>query len=133
MYFCYVYTRDILMKLVTPRTVHGFNSSTSLVRFIVLPLVYIHTPVNILGIEEHNLKLKDLMRFITGSFQLPPLGLPKPIEVKFIHGCADSCRCRSSVSTCKLVLKLPVHISTFATMEEMMKSAMLEGLGFGKL
>ena len=115
------------MKLVTPRTVHGFNSSTSLVRFIVLLLVYI------LGIEEHNLKLKDLMRFITGSFQLPPLGLPEPIEVKFIHGCADSCRCRPSVSTCKLVLKPPVHISTFETMEEMMTSAMLEGLGFGTL
>ena len=32
------------MKLVTPRIVHGFNSSTSLVRFIVLLLVYIHTP-----------------------------------------------------------------------------------------
>ena len=79
------------------------------------------------------MKLKDLMRFITGSFQLPPLGLPEPIEVKFIHGCANGCRCRPSVSTCKLILKIPVHISTFESMEEILTSAMLEGFGFGKL
>ena len=87
----------------------------------------------ILGIEEHNLRLRDLMRFITGSFQLPPLGLPGAIEVKFIHGCADGCKCRPTVSTCKLVLKIPVHASTFANMKEMMTSAMLEGFGFGQL
>ena len=87
----------------------------------------------ILGIEEHNLKLSDLMGFITGSFQLPPLGLPEPVEVRFIHGCAAGCKCRPTVSTCKLVLKIPVHTSTFENMKEMMTSAMLEGFGFGKL
>jgi hypothetical protein len=65
--------------------------------------------------------------------QLPPLGLPGAIEVKFVHGCADGCKCRPTVSTCKLVLKIPVHASTFANMKEMMTSAMLQGFGFGKL
>ena len=75
----------------------------------------------------------DLMRFITGSFQLPPLGLPEPVEVRFINGCAAGCKCRPTVSTCKLVLKIPVHTPKFENMKEMMTSAMLEGFGFGKL
>jgi hypothetical protein len=38
------------------------------------------------GIERHDLKLRHLLRFITGCYSLPPLGLPDSIKIKFLHG-----------------------------------------------
>ena len=70
---------------------------------------------------------------VEGSDEIYYRVIPGSIEVKFVHGCADGCKCRPTVSTCKLVLKIPVHASTFANMKEMMTSAMLEGFGFGQL
>ncbi len=85
----------------------------------------------ILGIEEHNLGLRHLFRFITGSYNIPPLGLPHFITVRFVHGCPNHCKCRPTASTCRLVLNLPVHASTFEEMKELLTSALLEGYGFG--
>ena len=89
--------------------------------------------LHILAIEDHDLELKHLFRFMTGSYSLPPLGLPGDLKVKFVHGCPPECRCRPTASTCDLHICLPVHASTINEMRELMTSAMLEGFGFGNI
>ena len=64
---------------------------------------------------------------------MPPLGLPEPIKVQFVHGCPLYCKCRPTSSTCQLTINLPVHASTFTEMDELMTSALLEGFGFGNI
>ena len=86
-----------------------------------------------LGIEDHNLQLKHLFRFITGTYTLPPLGFPEQLKVKFVHGCLENCKCRPTASTCELSIHLPVHANTPGGIRELMISAMLEGYGFGKI
>ena len=88
---------------------------------------------SLLGVEEHNLSLRHLLRFVTGCYSLPPLGLPDCIKVKFLHGCRNGCKCRPTVSTCQLFIRLPVHAATFQEMKELVVSALLEGFGFGNL
>ena len=67
------------------------------------------------------------------DLSFPPLGLPEPIKVEFVHGCPDHCKCRPTASTCQLTINLPVHASTLSELEEIMVSALLEGYGFGNL
>ena len=86
-----------------------------------------------LEMNAHNLELHHVFRFITGSYSFPPLGLPEPIKVKFVHGCSDHCKCRPTASTCQLTINLPVHASTLSELESIMVSALLEGYGFGNL
>ncbi|XP_046856540.1 G2/M phase-specific E3 ubiquitin-protein ligase-like isoform X1 [Xenia sp. Carnegie-2017] len=72
-----------------------------------------------------------LHKFITGCEQLPPLGLPKPITVKFKHGCTERCKCRSTASTCDLSITLPVHYrDSYNQLKEAIDSALIEGNGF---
>ena len=85
-----------------------------------------------IGPGDIDMSLPDLLKFITGSFTIPPLGFGDPIEICFIHGCSDGCKCRPTASTCLLKLWLPVHIKSFDLMKEFMVSAIQEGRGFGK-
>jgi hypothetical protein len=70
---------------------------------------------------------------MTGSKTIPPLGFPKQFSVKFVHGCAEGRRCRPTVSTCDITLKIPVHLSTEQDMRDIMKSAIKDCSGFGNL
>ena len=83
-----------------------------------------------LGNNEVEISLPDLLKFVTGAFTIPPLGLGDPIEIIFLHGCKEGCRCRPTVPTCLLQLSLPVHINTFDLMKEILVSAVKDGRGF---
>lgn len=83
--------------------------------------------------NTNNLTLRHVFRFITGSYSIPPLGLPHPVRVEFVHGCPSGCKCRPTASTCQLKLYIPVHASTLDEMEEIMVSALQEGYGFGNI
>ncbi|XP_078495362.1 uncharacterized protein LOC144750196 [Ciona intestinalis] len=53
------------------------------------------------------LEFQKLMKFLTGSSTLPPLGLPNDLSISFLHGCRLSpggtkCRCLPTVSTCAI-------------------------------
>ena len=64
---------------------------------------------------------------------IPPLGFPKKFSLGFVHGCQLECKCRPTVSTCELLLKLPVQISSEEEMEAMMLSALGDSYGFGMI
>eukprot|EP00794_Sanderia_malayensis_P013170 gene13169-14520_t len=81
--------------------------------------------------NDGNLTTKDLVKWWTGSGTVPVLGFPKKFSVAFVHGCASNCRCRPTTSTCDILLKMPVHISGFEEMEEIMNSAVKDCCGFG--
>ncbi|CAB3987907.1 G2 M phase-specific E3 ubiquitin- ligase-like [Paramuricea clavata] len=83
------------------------------------------------GPSEVDLSLSDLLKFVTGSFSIPPLGLGDQIEICFVHGCDKGCRCRPTASTCLLKLCLPVHLNSFDCMKDLLISSIQEGRGFG--
>ena len=75
--------------------------------------------------------LQALLQWAVGAPSIPPLGLPKKINVSFLEGCIPGCRCRPTTSTCDLVLTLPLHLDTFDEMKTIMTSAIRESDGFG--
>ena len=85
---------------------------------------------NLYCIGLHGLKMDNFVKWLTGSKSIPPLGFPKKIAVKFVHGCKEGCRCRPTTSTCD-ILKLPVHITSVEDMGLMIESAVKESVGFG--
>ena len=78
-----------------------------------------------------DLTINDLVKWMTGTKTVPVLGFPKKFSITFVHGCDAGCRCRPTTSTCDLLLKMPVHISSFDDMVEMMSSALQDCIGFG--
>ena len=77
--------------------------------------------------------MSDFIKWMTGSKTMPPLGFPKKFSVHFVHGCEEGCQCRPTVSTCDIVLKLPVHITSEEDMVYMLKSAVKDCQGFGNI
>ena len=77
--------------------------------------------------------LAKLLKFITGTNSIPPLGLPKEIIVKFKHGCLAECKCRATTSTCDLSITFPVHYSGAEEFKKYLDSALEEGIGLGNL
>jgi hypothetical protein len=76
------------------------------------------------------LQLKDFLKWLTGSYEIPPLGFPKLFSVAFVHGCQEGCACRPTVSTCDITMKLPVHIRDEIAMKEIIVSAIQDSYGF---
>ena len=83
--------------------------------------------------DGSSVQLKDFVKWLTGSCEVPPLGFPKMFGISFIHGCPQGCACRPTASTCDLVIKIPVHINSEGKMNEMIQSAIAESDGFGLL
>jgi hypothetical protein len=79
------------------------------------------------------MQMEHFLKWLTGSKSIPPLGFPKMFAVKFVHGCDEGCKCRPTVSTCDVVLKLPVHITSLEEMSLMVESAVKESSGFSMI
>ncbi|PFX16159.1 hypothetical protein AWC38_SpisGene19587 [Stylophora pistillata] len=79
----------------------------------------------------NGITLKDFVKWMTGSPQIPPMGFPKKFTFEFVHGCLQGCCCRPTVSTCDITIKIPVHISDEQTMKKMITSAVKDSFGFG--
>lgn len=57
------------------------------------------------------MKLRDLLKWLTGSYHRPPLGFLRKFKVTYFAHCyLRGCRCRPTASTCDTMIKLPVHI-----------------------
>lgn len=97
--------------------------------FLFCACIAQHPPFSITGIED--VSLMDLVKWMTGSSQIPPLGFPKEFMVEFVHGCLKGCCCRPTTSTCDITIKLPVHIDNEIAMEDMIASAVKDSYGFG--
>ena len=77
------------------------------------------------------LALCDLLNFITGADQVPPLGFPNLIEIQF-YNYSDCEKRLPWSSTCSLTLFLPRGITEETDFLLLMKRMLLECVGFGK-
>ena len=75
---------------------------------------------------DFELELKDILMFISGCFEFPPLGLE--ITVKFLHG-ERGCKFPKA-NTCVCELSLPIKHTTYASFKDM-TFAILNSKGFG--
>ena len=81
--------------------------------------------------ENGSVTVGQMLKFISGLEQVPPLGLPNKITVKFKYFCSDNCRCRPTASTCDPSITFPLHYESYDVFCESMSSALVEGCGFG--
>ena len=68
----------------------------------------------------------EIMKFVSGTSSIPPLGLPGKSKVLFKHWCTSSnwsCKCKPTLSTCALSLTLPVHYNNKQPMKEALTEA----------
>ena len=82
--------------------------------------------------------MEQLLMFITGTNQIPPVGFENKISVKFKHDCDavssnTKCKCRPTTSTCALQLIIPIHIDSSEECIELFIDAIKNGQGFGKV
>ncbi|XP_028400112.1 uncharacterized protein LOC114523408 [Dendronephthya gigantea] len=83
--------------------------------------------------EAPDLKLKDVLKFITGCESIPPIGFPCSLNVHFRHDCPSGCKCRPTASTCALVIILPIHSCSSQELGDLLISALCDCCGFGNL
>ena len=86
--------------------------------------------------ENATVSINKIAKFLTGSLKIPAPGLNKNVTVKFKHGCFPSktgnmCKCLPTVSTCGLIVNIPVHITSEEDMMNAFKDALLCETGFG--
>ena len=82
---------------------------------------------------EYEIKLSDIMKFLTGSRTVPASGLVNKLTVIFKHWCTNlpkTCLCKPSVSTCSLTLTLPVHYPAMLSMRKALEDAVKLSQGF---
>ena len=72
-----------------------------------------------------------MLKFINGLEQVPPLGLPDKITIKFKYFCDCDSQCGRTASTCDPSITFPVHYDTYDAFYQSMSSALVEGSGFG--
>ena len=70
------------------------------------------------------------MKFITGTYTMPPLGMPRKLKITFKHDCLLGCACKITVSTCTLRANLPCHYRSHAAMLETIVSSVKLSRGF---
>ncbi|XP_028394535.1 uncharacterized protein LOC114518737 [Dendronephthya gigantea] len=80
---------------------------------------------------DEEISIAGLLKWMSGTKTTPVLGFSKKKTLVFVHGCKEGCRCRPTVSTCDLLLMVPVHITNEEDMKIMMTSALKESCGFG--
>ena len=82
---------------------------------------------------EFEIKLLDIMKFLTVSRTVPPSGLVNKLTVIFKHWCTNlpkTCLCKRSVSTCSLTLTLLVHYPTMLSVKKALEDAVKLSQGF---
>ena len=82
-------------------------------------------------LELHDITLSALLQFITGASAIPVLGFDEHLHITFVHGCPMKCKCYPTVSTCDLLLRLPVHLDAIEVMKNYFQSALKDGFAFG--
>ena len=82
---------------------------------------------------EPDMKLSDVLIFMTGSNNIPAGGFSRKIDVRFRHGCKEGCHCKPIVSTCSLEITLPLYCSSEEDMKLMMIEAIRNSHGFGRV
>ena len=82
-------------------------------------------------LELEGITLSGLLQFITGASAIPVLGFDEHLHITFVHGCPMKYKCYPTVSTCDLLMRLPVHLDAIEVMKNSFQSALKDGFAFG--
>lgn len=93
----------LLKEVHVASAIHINSNKFCLTIFIFLPT----------GMSKYETSIPDVLKFITGCTEVPPLGFSKKITISFIHRCKSGCKCCPKASTCALERMLPTHIKSF--------------------
>jgi len=74
-----------------------------------------------------------MLEFLTGASSIPAVGFGSQINVIFLHGCPAECRCKPTISTCDLTMRLPVHIKSSEEMTAYFNDSLRMSYGFGRV
>ena len=118
--------------------IYHFNTSavqlqTFVVTLLLFQLVYCVTNVGLLCLFVENCypSFNKLMKYLTGSGTIPPLGLLTHFKINFLHMSRDSCKCLPKVSIFAMVVTIPVHFATLSDMKDPFLTSIMCELGFG--
>jgi len=70
--------------------------------------------------------LEDILPFITGAKEIPPMGFDQPLKIEFIHG-----QRQPNASTCSLALRLPRETVNYGNFKDKLMLSILGAHGFG--
>ena len=82
-------------------------------------------------LETCNLSAKCMMKFLTASENITPLGSPSKFKVYFKNDCGEGCTCYPTVSTRSYHVTLPLHVADDDAMLNIFSIAIKEEIGFG--
>ena len=74
-----------------------------------------------------------MMKFLTASERITPLGSPSKFKVYFKNDCGEGCTCYPTVSTCNYHVTVPLHMADDDAMLNIFSVAINEEIGFGRV
>ena len=74
-----------------------------------------------------------MIKFLTASESIAPLGSPSKFKVYFKNDCGEGCTCYPTVSTCNCLVTLLLHIADDDAMLNICSIAINGGIGFGRV
>ena len=78
--------------------------------------------------EGTGITLRDILIFVTGANQVPPMGFDQPLKIQFVEG-----HRLPSASTCSLTLHVPREIIEYGNFKEKFTLSILGAHGFGNV
>ena len=82
-------------------------------------------------LETSNLSAKCMMKFLTASENITPLGSPSKFKVYFKNDCGEGCTCYPTVTMCNYHVTLPLHMADDDAMLNIFSIAIKGEIGFG--
>ena len=74
-----------------------------------------------------------MMKFLTASESITPLGSPFKFKVYFKSNCREGFTCYPTVSTCNYYVTVPLHIADGDAMFNIFSVAINGEIGFGRV
>ena len=74
-----------------------------------------------------------MMKFLTASESITPLGSPSNFKVYFKNDCGEGYTCYPTVSTCNYHVTVPLHIADDDAMLNIFSVAINGEIGFGRV
>ena len=84
-------------------------------------------------LETCNLSAKCMMKFLTASENITPLGSPSKFKVYFKNDCGEGCTCCPTVSTCNYHVTLPLHMADDDAMLNIFSITIKGEIAFGRV
>ena len=72
--------------------------------------------------------MEDILTFVTGSNEIPPMGFDQPLKIEFLNG-----QRLPNASTCSLTLRFPREIVHYDTFKDKFTLSILGAHGFGNI